>query len=41
VGTCRASRKGFASKDLVLDKNSTRGSFVRKVDKRLGMVITR
>jgi len=41
VGTCRANRKGFASKDLELDKSSTRGSFERKVDKRLGMVITR
>lgn len=41
VGTCRANRKGFASKELELDKSSTRGSFVRKVDKRLGMVITR
>jgi len=41
VGICRANRKGFASKDLVLDKNSKRGSFVRKVEKKLGMVITR
>jgi len=34
-------RKGFASKDLVLDKNLKRGSFAREVDNRLGMVITR
>ena len=41
VGTCRANRRGFASKELVLDKNAPRGSFVRLVDKRLGMVICR
>lgn len=41
VGTCRSNRKGFASKELVLDKHAKRGSFIRLADKRLGMVITR
>ena len=41
VGTCKANRKGFPSEELKLDKNSERGSFIRLVDKRLGLVVTR
>ena len=41
VGTCRAGRKGFPKTELALDDKSDRGSFVRLVDKRLGMVATR
>ena len=41
VGTCKANRKGFDSDRLKLNNNCERGSFVRLVDKRLGMVITR
>ena len=41
VGTCRANRKGFDSKSLLLPNNAPRGSFVRLVDPRLGMIITR
>ena len=41
VGTCKVNRKGFASNNLPLHNKAQRGSFVRLVDKRLGMVITR
>ena len=41
VGTCKANRKGFPTKELALSDASDRGSFVRLVDKRLGMVATR
>ena len=41
VGTCKASRKGFPKDELVVDKKSDRGTYVRLVDKRLGMVATR
>ena len=41
VGTCRAGRKGFPKNELTLDDKSDRGTFVRLVDKRLGMVATR
>ena len=41
VGTCKASRIGFDSEALAIDKKAERGSFLRLVDPRLGMVITR
>ena len=41
VGTCKANRKGFASDKLPMNNDAERGSYVRLVDKRLGMVITR
>ena len=41
VGTCRANRIGFAIDQLPLDRSCARGSFSRKVDPRLGMVMTR
>ena len=41
VGTCKASRTGYDSERLLLEKNQERGSFKRLVDPRLGMVITR
>ena len=41
VGTCKANRKGFDSDGLKVPNNSQRGTYVRKVDDRLGMVITR
>ena len=41
VGTCRANRKGFTSNNLSLHNKSQRGSFVRLVARRLGMVTTR
>ena len=40
VGTCKANRKGFDSEGLRLDKPK-RGDYIRLVDNRLGMVITR
>ena len=39
VGTCRANRKLFESKKLLLDLKYYRGTFKRLVDKHLGMVI--
>ena len=41
VGTCKDNRKGFASNNLPLHNKEQRGSFVRLVDRRLGIVITR
>ena len=41
VGTCKSNRKGFPSAELPLSNSSNRGSFVRLVDKRLGIVATR
>ena len=41
VGTCRANRIGFDIDQLPLDRLSARGTFVRKVDPRLGMIMTR
>ena len=41
VGTCKANRIGFDLDKLNMDKLCERGIFVRKVDSRLGMVMTR
>ena len=41
VGRCKANRKGFALNNLSLHNKAQRGSFVRLVDRRLGIVITR
>ena len=41
VGTYKANRVGFESEALKTPSNSKRGDYVRLVDKRLGMVITR
>ena len=41
MGTCKANRLGFDSEALTIDKKEERGSFLRLVDPRLGMVITR
>ena len=41
VGTCKANRLGFDSEALAIDKKAEIGSFLRLVDPRLGMVITR
>ena len=41
VGTCKANRLGYDSEKLQLPNPCDRGTFIRKVDKRLGMVITR
>ena len=41
VGTCTAKRKGYPSNHLKLAQNAERGSFVRLVDERLGLVVTR
>ena len=41
VGTCKSNRKGFPSAKLPLVNSADRGSFIRLVDKRLGMVATR
>ena len=41
VGICQANRKGFPSAMLSLSNSSDRGSFMRLVDKILGMVATR
>eukprot|EP00957_Ditylum_brightwellii_P017137 1291988-Ditylum_brightwellii.AAC.1 len=38
---CRASRKGFSSDALNLDKNAQQGEFVHKVNLCLGMVVMR
>ena len=40
-GTCKSNRIGFDSNKLPLANSAERGSFIRVVDKRLGMVITR
>ena len=41
VGTCKANRKGFASDKMNVKNNAKRGTHVRLVDDRLGMVISR
>ena len=41
VGTCKANRIGFDSDSIQISKSCDRGTFARKVDPRLGMVITR
>ena len=41
VGTCKANRVGFESKELFVPRNASRGTYIRLVDKRLGMVISR
>ena len=40
-GTCKASQVGCDSEILKLGKSYDRGTFIRKVDKRLGMVMIR
>ena len=40
VGTCIATRLGFDSEALAIDKKAKRGSFLRLVDRQLVMVIT-
>lgn len=41
VGICKANRKGFPSAELALDKKIDRDNFIRLVDDRLGLVVTR
>ena len=41
VGTCKANRLGFDSEALKINKKAERCSFLRLVDRRLGMAITR
>ena len=41
VGTCKANRIGFDSDKLQIPKTCDRGTLSRRVDKRIGMVITR
>ena len=40
-GTCKANRVGHDSENLQLSKSSDRGKFIRKVNKRLGIVTSR
>ena len=40
-GICKANRVGYDSENLQLSKSSDRGTFISKVDKRIGMVTSR
>ena len=41
VDTCKANRIGIDSDGLMINKSSGRGTYIKKVDAKLGMDITR
>ena len=41
VGTCKTNRIRFDSDGLMINKSSGRGTYIKKVDAKLGMDITR